>query len=58
LLVIGAILGHSNAASTQRYAHLSNDPVRAAADRISAAIDTALNEQSALVVPLRRRQIT
>jgi integrase len=42
LLVIGAILGHSSASTTQRYAHLSNDPVRAAANRIAGAIDAAL----------------
>lgn len=42
LLVIGALLGHHDQATTQRYAHLSNDPLRAAADRISAHIAAAM----------------
>jgi integrase len=56
LLIIGTILGHSNAITTQRYAHLSNDPVRAAADRISTTIDMALGgqEQRGGTTPLRR----
>ena len=43
LVVIGAIVGHSAAGMTQRYAHLSDDPVRAAADRISSAIAAAMS---------------
>ncbi len=35
LLIIGKLLGHKNAASTQRYAHLGDDPLRFAAVRIS-----------------------
>jgi integrase len=54
LIVIGAILGHSSAATTQRYAHLSNDPVRAAADRISGKIDAALGGKTGDVVKLSR----
>ena len=42
LLVIGALLGHRDHGTTQRYAHLSDDPLQAAADRISAHIATAL----------------
>lgn len=45
LLVIGKLLGHSQASTTQRYAHLSNDPLKAAADRISAAISAAMAEK-------------
>ena len=41
LVVLGAILGHRTQATTARYAHLSDDPVRAAADRISSQIDAA-----------------
>jgi len=43
LVVIGAIVGHSPAGMTERYAHLSDDPVRAAADRISSAIAAAMS---------------
>ncbi len=28
LPIIGALLGHTNSATTQRYAHLSDDPVK------------------------------
>ena len=57
LLVIGALLGHKNAATTQRYAHLSNDPLRDAADKISRQIDAAMNasqdaEAGGEVVPI------
>lgn len=33
LYMVGAILGHCSTATTQRYAHLAIEPVRAAADR-------------------------
>ena len=38
MLVISKALGHANIATTQRYAHLSDDPVRAAVDRAAATI--------------------
>lgn len=43
LLMIGAILGHVNARSTAIYAHVSHDPARLAADRVTAGIAKALN---------------
>lgn len=42
LFLIGKLLGHSHVATTQRYAHLADDPVKAAADRISAMISAQL----------------
>ncbi|MGQ3293971.1 MAG: tyrosine-type recombinase/integrase, partial [Shinella sp.] len=42
LLTIGKLLGHSDAATTQRYAHLHVDPTRAAANAIAGQIATAL----------------
>ncbi|WP_439547052.1 tyrosine-type recombinase/integrase [Sandarakinorhabdus sp.] len=42
LLMIGALLGHRDTRTTQRYAHLANEPVRDAADRISSVISAAL----------------
>ena len=53
LHVIGALLGHRDTATTQRYAHLSDDPVRAAADRISGHLAAAMAGKSGEVVPLR-----
>ena len=42
LLVVGKILGHRDAATTQIYAHLADEPVRAASEKIGAAIAAAL----------------
>jgi integrase len=38
LQIIGRLLGHTKAATTQRYAHLADDPLREAAAKIGAAI--------------------
>lgn len=43
LPVIGALLGHADTKTTARYAHLCDDPVRSAADRISNAVAGALS---------------
>ena len=57
LLVIGALLGHRRAGATQRYAHLSNDPVRSASEAIGARIAAALEARpEAAVVSLRREE--
>jgi integrase len=45
LPVIGKALGHSSTLTTQRYAHLADDPVRAAADRVAGDIDAAMNRR-------------
>ncbi len=55
LLVIGALLGHRDAKTTGRYAHLTQDPVKRAADRISNRISAALKgSQPANVVPIKK----
>ena len=46
LVVLGALLGHRTQATTARYAHLADDPVRAAADRISGEIDAAMRRKA------------
>ena len=38
LPMIGKLLGHTQIQTTARYAHLANDPVKAAADRIASRI--------------------
>ena len=43
LPMIGALLGHKHVATTQRYAHLADDPIREAANRIGAAIGGVVN---------------
>lgn len=46
LAVVGKALGHANPATTNRYAHLADDPVRATADLVGAAIEEALRSHS------------
>ena len=38
--MIGKLLGHTQVQTTARYAHLANDPVKAAANRIATRIAT------------------
>jgi integrase len=45
LPIIGALLGHSQPATTQRYAHLAADPLKAAAELISGKIDQAMKQK-------------
>jgi len=42
LPVLGKLLGHADTATTQRYAHIADSPVKVAADAIAAAIEDAL----------------
>ncbi len=42
LLMVGSLLGHANARSTQLYAHIAYDPARLAADRVTVPIAAAL----------------
>ena len=42
LPIIGKLLGHSQAATTQRYAHLADDPVQQAANQIGDTIAAAM----------------
>ena len=41
LPLIGRLLGHTQHRTTQRYAHLADDPLREAADKIASAITSA-----------------
>ncbi len=43
LPVIGALLGHTNPKTTQRYAHVGSDPLRRASEAISGEISAALD---------------
>lgn len=43
LPIIGALLGHTHSATTQRYAHLQDDPLKAASEAIGNEIATAIN---------------
>lgn len=50
LPVIGALLGHSQPATTARYSHLMDDPLRAATERASAIIS---GKPTAQILPLK-----
>jgi integrase len=53
LPLIGALLGHTQASTTQRYAHLYADPLREAAERLGAVVTGG--DKSAAVVKLPKR---
>ena len=60
LPIIGKMLGHTQAATTHRYAHLASDPVKAAAAVVAGKIAAAMgggssegDRGSATVLPLR-----
>jgi integrase len=55
LPIIGALLGHTQAATTARYAHLLDDPLRAATERAGSVI-TGGSKPSAEVVPTAGRR--
>jgi integrase len=42
LPLIGALLGHRHPSTTQKYAHLADDPRRLAADRLAGDVAAAL----------------
>jgi integrase len=52
LPIIGRLLGHTQPRTTQRYAHLADDPLREAAQKITTVI-TGGAGKGAAVVPLR-----
>jgi integrase len=43
LVIIGKLLGHSKPATTARYAHLADDPVKAASDAVGRHIASAMD---------------
>jgi len=56
LPVIGKMLGHKHTATTARYAHLTNDPVRVAGDAVAAVIDAARATRSTPVTPITQKR--
>jgi integrase len=56
LPIIGRLLGHTQAATTARYAHLDNDPLRRASESIGGQLAAAMGEARGKgeIVPLRK----
>jgi integrase len=52
LPIIGRLLGHAQATTTARYAHLDNDPLRRASEAIAGQLSAALDGKRAEVIPL------
>ena len=42
LPIVGKLLGHRDPKTTMRYAHVADDPAKAAADRIAGTIAAAM----------------
>lgn len=58
LPIIGKLLGHARASTTQKYAHLDTDPLRRASDHIGSRLAAALGEPNpksgpSEIVPIR-----
>ncbi len=57
LQIIGKLLGHADPKTTARYAHIADDPVKAAADRISGSIAAAMEgKPEAEIVNFKNRR--
>ncbi len=58
LYLVGKVLGHQQASTTERYAHLADDPLRAVADkaagRIAAAMKTGNGGAEVVDLPKRK----
>jgi integrase len=58
LTIVGKLLGHAHASTTERYSHLADDPLRKASDAIATKIAEAMGEApaepAAEVIPIRR----
>jgi integrase len=55
LPLIGALLGHANPTTTHRYAHLFQDPQRAAVEKVAAIIGAAGKAEAPEPTPFKRR---
>jgi integrase len=59
LNIIGGLLGHRQTQTTSRYAHLANDPLKAAANQIAGAIAAKMDPKNVggEVVSLKRKPL-
>lgn len=53
LPIVGKLLGHADPKTTARYAHIADDPARAAADRIASTIAGSLHGEPGKVIKFK-----
>ena len=53
LAVTAKLLGHKHLSTTERYAHIAPDPIRAQGERVAATLDAMLNGKKGEVVKIR-----
>jgi len=56
LPMVGAMLGHTQAATTQRYSHLQDDPLKQAVERVSSTISAAMAGKKGELVDMATRR--
>ena len=56
LQMVGSMLGHTKASTTERYSHLAADPIKAANEMIGQRIAAAMRGDDAEVVDLEQRR--
>jgi integrase len=56
LEIVGRLLGHTNPITTKRYAHLADDPLRAATERFGAKVTALGDARLAEIVPMPSRK--
>jgi integrase len=56
LEIVGRLLGHTNPTTTKRYAHIADDPLRAATEIFGAKMEALHKEHIAEVVPIKSRR--
>jgi integrase len=56
LPIIGKMLGHTQAQTTQRYAHLASDPIKQATDQVSEKIAAAMRGDGGEVISIKPRR--
>ena len=55
LYIIGQLLGHTQSATTQRYAHLAARPMKLAAEQVGSRLDILLNPTASVGAPIEKR---
>jgi integrase len=56
LEIVGRLLGHTNPLTTKRYAHLADDPLRAAAERFGSKMTALQEARPAEIIPMPSRR--